>query len=61
MFSQYFCYKVKSCVHDGPKVCGFDEEASFLAIFDDECTLYKVNCKGAGSKYIIEKKKKTMN
>nr|XP_034836216.1 protein PFC0760c-like [Maniola hyperantus] len=40
----FYCFKLKTCTPGGDPVCGFDEIQSFLAEFEDKCTLYKVNC-----------------
>ncbi|XP_046971780.1 uncharacterized protein LOC124538690 [Vanessa cardui] len=47
-FAKYYCYKLRTCTPGGDKVCGFDNMQTFLAEFEDLCTLYKINCEKRG-------------
>ncbi|CAG9567925.1 unnamed protein product [Danaus chrysippus] len=47
-FAQYHCYKLKICTPGGGSVCGFDDKETYLAEFEDMCTLHKVNCQKRG-------------
>lgn len=48
-FVKHDCWKVSSnhCKDDGVKVCGANGDqgqSDDVIVFDDECTLYSVNC-----------------
>ncbi|XP_026331434.1 uncharacterized protein LOC113238806 isoform X1 [Hyposmocoma kahamanoa] len=42
------CSKYQHCVANDEKVCGYNEDDTYMAVFENYCALYRMNCKGHG-------------
>ncbi|KAL4717026.1 hypothetical protein ACJJTC_016913 [Scirpophaga incertulas] len=44
-FAQFNCLKLRSCTPSQTQVCGRDLQTAEMALFEDLCNMYQVNCK----------------
>ncbi|XP_075984742.1 uncharacterized protein LOC142982224 isoform X2 [Anticarsia gemmatalis] len=44
----FACKLEEECTPSDEKVCGFDEEVPFLAVFGDLCTMHRATCRDVG-------------